>query len=72
MDMQLLRQKSILARLARKESNKSRSGVLGEGWSYFPDSPPGVGIVLLSPHGNKSYHATQEQLLAYYLKICDK
>lgn len=68
-DMEAMRQKSILARQARQESNKSRSGVLGEGWSYFPDSSPGTGIVLLSPQGNKSYHATQEQLINYFNKI---
>lgn len=69
MSIEELHRRRILATQDRKKINESRSGVLGEGWKYYPDVSPGVGIVLLSPSGNKSYHATQEQLVNYYNKI---
>jgi hypothetical protein len=33
---------------------------LGHGWTCYPDTPPGVGVVLLAPNGRKTYHRDQE------------
>lgn len=45
----------------RKKMEREAGTVdLGHGWSCYPDTPPGCGIVLLAPNGRKTYHRDQE------------